>query len=128
LTLPATIEATHSMEIRIIATPPGEAPLAVRRAWVGLVLPLRPGETGPSEAGVSGVLTGPRGLLARIWRLLTGQYEVRWQYLVLVDDALDVLEEASPEAAAWWRENTPHLIGRGRSFGFTAEVCEELDY
>jgi hypothetical protein len=116
------------MDIRIIATPPGEAPLRVRRAWVGLVLPLRPGETGPSVAGVTGVLTGPRGFLARIWRLLTGQYEVRWQYLVLVDDALDILEEASPEAAAWWRENTPHLIGRGRAFGFAAEVCEEIDY
>jgi len=116
------------MEIRIIATPPGEAPLSVRRAWVGLVLPLRPGEYGPNEVGVSGVLSGPRGFFAWLWRLLTGQFAVRVQYLVLVDEALDILEEASPNAAAWWRENAPHLIGRGRTFGFAAEVCEEIDY
>jgi hypothetical protein len=42
------------MEIRIMATPPGEAPLSVRRACVGLVLPLRPGEirNGPPRSDV----------------------------------------------------------------------------
>jgi hypothetical protein len=49
------------------------------------------------------------------------------KYLVEVDTALDILEQASPDAAAWWRENVPHLIGAGRTFGFAAEVCEEID-
>jgi hypothetical protein len=38
-----------------------------------------------------------------------------------------VLQEAAPEAAAWWHENTPHMLGPGRMFGFAADVCEELD-
>jgi hypothetical protein len=48
------------------------------------------------------------------------------QYAVLVDDAIDILEQTSPVAAEWWRENTPHLLGMGGWFGFAAEVCEEI--
>jgi hypothetical protein len=48
------------------------------------------------------------------------------QYFVPVDRALDVLERASSKAAVCWRENAPRLIGRGRYFGFAAEVCEEV--
>src|SRR5258708_2466637 len=33
--------------VRIIATPTGEPPEEVRRAWIGLELPLAAGETGP---------------------------------------------------------------------------------
>jgi hypothetical protein len=114
------------MQIRIVNVPPGEAPEGVRRSWVGLILPLAPGETGPRAAPGFGVLTGPRSLFGQIWRLLTGRYILGLQYIVLVDDAIAVLEEASPLAASWWREHTPHLIGRGRIFGFAAEVCEEI--
>jgi hypothetical protein len=48
------------------------------------------------------------------------------QYAVLVDDAIDILEQTSPVAAGWWRENTPHLLGKGGWFGFAAEDCEEI--
>lgn len=114
------------MEIRIVDVPPGEAPEAIRRAWVGLILPLAPGETGLREMTGAGVLTGPRSLLGQLWYLLTGRGQRGLNYVVRVDDALDALEERSPEAAAWWRENTPHMIARGRTFGFAAEVCEEI--
>ena len=30
---------SHGMDIRIISTPPGEAPEHVRAAWIGLTLP-----------------------------------------------------------------------------------------
>jgi hypothetical protein len=50
-----------------------------------------------------------------------------WQYIVEVDEALDILGDADPDAAAWWEDNAPHLIGRGRRFGFAEEVCEEVD-
>jgi hypothetical protein len=114
------------MQIRIVDVPPGEAPEEIRRAWVGLILPLVPGETGPRPIISHGVLSGPRWLIARLWRLLTGQYHRYMQYAVPVDAALEELEWTAPDAAAWWRENTPHLIGRGRAFGFAAEVCEEI--
>jgi hypothetical protein len=51
--------------IRIIATPSGEASEEVRRAWIGLELPLAAGETGPRTVSIGGVLTGlpwPRSL------------------------------------------------------------------
>jgi hypothetical protein len=114
------------MEVRIMSVPPGEAPEAVRQAWVGLVLPLAPGETGPRESAAFGVVTGPRRRFGQLLRLLTGRYKRAMQYVVAVDAAIEALEKASPEAADWWRENTPDLIGLGQTFGFAAEVCEEI--
>lgn len=51
------------MKIRITDIPGGEAPLEIRRAWVGLVLPLAPGEDGPRTPRTAGVLSGPKRLL-----------------------------------------------------------------
>ena len=115
------------MEVRIIEEPPGEAPLWVRRAWVGLVLPLPPGESGPRRVRASGVLTGPRGFFGTLWRLLVDPPPTSWAYIVDADEAIDILAEADSEAAAWWEDNAPHLLGRGRKFGFAEEVCEEVD-
>src|SRR5688572_15600413 len=62
--------------VRIISTPPGEAPEEIRRAWVGLVVPLsaRHG-TGPRSYRAFGVLTAPRGMWRRLWGRLTGKTE-----------------------------------------------------
>src|SRR5262245_16725666 len=43
----AVFTRKKAVQIRITATPPGEAPEHVRSAWVGLEVPLYPGETGP---------------------------------------------------------------------------------
>ncbi len=115
------------MEVRIIDVPPGEAPRWVRRAWVGLVLPLADGEYGPRQLPAVGVLTGPRGFLGTLWRLLFDPPPSAWQYVVDVDEAIDILAEADPEAAAWWEDHAPHLLGRGKKFGFAEEVCEEVE-
>jgi hypothetical protein len=115
------------MRVRIIGVPPGEAPEEVRRAWVGLILPVVPSAHAPRHVPHYGVLSGPYTWLGHIGRLLLGRAPARSPcYIVPVDAALDVLKEASPEAVAWWRQNTPHLIGRRRMFGFPVEVCEEL--
>jgi hypothetical protein len=56
--------------IRIIATPPGEAPLWVREKWIGLELPLVDGDSAAQEVFTSGVLSGPRNrFLSIIWGL-----------------------------------------------------------
>jgi hypothetical protein len=73
-----------------------------------------------------GVVSGPRGPLGRLWHRLTRRYTRGKHYAVLVDDAIEALEKKSPDAAAWWREYLPHLIGTGQTFGFAAEVCEEI--
>jgi hypothetical protein len=59
-----------------------------------------------------------------VWWLLTRQLD-RWNgYLVNVDDAWRILESHDSEAAAWWRENTPHLAGT--RFVFPLECCEPV--
>lgn len=47
------------MQIRMV----GEAPFDIRKAWVGLVLPLAPGETGARCLPTVGVYTAPRTYL-----------------------------------------------------------------
>jgi hypothetical protein len=114
------------MKIRIIDLPPGEAPESIRRAWVGLVLPLAPGQNSPHEIAGVGVLTGPRGFIGRLWSLLSGRYQRTFAYPVLVRDALSILEASAPDAATWWRLHTPHLLGPGRTFAFAEAVCEQM--
>ena len=64
--------------VRIITCPPGEAPLSVRLAWVGLELPVTP--TSRKLAMTSGVLSAPRDWWQRIAALFTGSYGVRTGY------------------------------------------------
>jgi hypothetical protein len=105
----AELAAKLRTHVRILDVPPGDAPRAVREAWVGLLLPIADGEVTPRELQTSGE-PAPEGRF----------------YLVYFDRALDVLEAASPENAAWWRENKPEMIGRGIKVGFAAEVCEKV--
>ena len=41
--------------------------------------------------------------------------------------AVGILGEKRPEAAMWWRENTPHLIAPRRYLVFHEEVCRIAD-
>ena len=112
--------------IRIVAIPPGEAPIEVRKAWVGLELPLARGETGARRMPIGGVLTGPKTAIGQLFKLLTFGYDRARGYLVEAVVAIEILAEHAPDAAQWWSENSPHLIRPGRHLIFHAEVCEEL--
>jgi len=109
--------------VRIVAVPPGEAPLWVREQWVGLELPLAANTAKPQAYVTSGVLSGPLSF----WQLILGHFLGRLKrasgYPVDAAEALSVLETKSPEAAQWWHENAPHLRTRRRRFLFRAEVC-----
>ena len=110
--------------IKIISAPFGEAPLHIREAWIGLVLPLAV----PSVRSVwivGGVLTGPRTALGHWLQLLLGRGSRHAGYVVNVVAAVALLDRANPSAAAWWRENTPDLLAENRNFVFNAEACEE---
>ena len=115
------------MQVRIIAIPPGEAPESVRRAWVGLVLPLAPECRGPVEAVGYGVLSRrfELGAFRRLWRWLVRR-PLR-QYAVPTNEAMAILAAAAPDAARWWRENAPDVFAAGNKFWFAAEACEELE-
>jgi hypothetical protein len=99
--------------IRIIAIPPGEAPWAVRAAWVGLELPLADENPEPEVVPIRGVASGsPFGL----WK----------GYLVDGREAVKCLAVVSPEAAAWWRKHAAHVLERGYQLVFPAAVCHRL--
>jgi hypothetical protein len=109
--------------IRIIATPPGEAPEEIRRAWIGVRLPLLVFHKQAKDWRSAGVLTGPKSFLARFSGLFSGRFQRHHGYAVSVVEAISALEAANPAAAKWWRENTPHAVRPGKAFVFAAEVC-----
>jgi hypothetical protein len=102
--------------VRILATPPGEAPEHIRKAWVGLVLPLA--EPGLRIAQTRGVLSSRR---------LEEPSKVKQGYVVDARGALAVLAESDPAAAAWWEENVPSCRKAGSKLMFEAEVCEQVE-
>jgi hypothetical protein len=113
------------LKIRIISTPPGEAPEDIRRAWVWLVLPLA-GFRPRRKTWTSGVLTGPRSHLSFLAAALSGRLKRQVVYNVSGRVAIDALATRSPQAARWWRQNAAHVLRRGWLLGFPAEVCEEV--
>jgi hypothetical protein len=113
----------HAGRIRILAVPPGEAPAWVREKWVGLELPLAQWVPSSTSRLTAGVLSGPRTSFAVLGSLVRGRYRRRRGFTVNVLEAVAVLESASPEAANWWRVNTPHLMKPSRVFLFPDDVC-----
>ena len=116
----------HNWIIRIVAVPPGEAPLWVREKWVGLDLPVAR-YSGHGKFLTMGVLSLPRSVLAQWMAVFRGRAERIAGYAVEALPAVDILARAHPEAAAWWRENTPHLIAPKRYLVFHEEVCRIAD-
>lgn len=115
--------------IRITSPPPGEAPLSVRQAWVGCVIPLATVPyPQPKRHGTDSLFAGRPGLKQRIkslwWRQLEEQPQVG--YVVEVLEAINELVVRAPEAAEWWRRSTPHLFHPGQHLLFAAFCCEEL--
>lgn len=104
--------------LQVTAAPLGEPPEWVREKWVGLTLPLSQKSGDSAVRLTAGVLTGPRGLLGWLHAYCTGRLNVTEGYLVDALGALDVLEAAHPEAAAWWKEHRPDLFRPGRRFMF----------
>ena len=111
--------------IRILMIPPGEAPLSVRMAWVGLDLPLDPRRVGRQLGLAMGVLSSPRGWWRRLVGLVTGSYAVKTGYAMNALEAVNLLQTKDPVAAAWWREHCAHLLDGKRAFLFPAAECEE---
>src|SRR5258706_4853553 len=111
--------------IRITSTPPGEAPVSIREAWVGLELPLLRDK--PLRYLGSGVLSGPRSLVATLVHLVTFRLKVYTAYVVPSLAAIEILEKTDGTAAQWWRENAPHTVRRGRHFLFPPECCRRME-
>lgn len=111
--------------LRILRTPHGAAPEHVRRAWIGLELPLLEDR----DFVVQSVLETevPRSRLQVLWWRLTGRLVKQRGYSVYVADALEALERERPLEAAWWRQNVPRMMFPGSVFVFDAECGERVD-
>ena len=113
--------------IRIIKVPAGEAPAEIRRAWVGLVLPLPEGKFGQRRKWAThGVLSGPKTLLKQILEILQAKRQIVDGYFVVGLVAVDILAQHAPAAAQWWRENASQYLQPKRGLVFEAEACEEI--
>jgi hypothetical protein len=108
-----------------MSVPPGEAPIEIREAWVGLELPLL--RERPGRFLGSGVLSGPRSVGASLFRLLTFRSKLHRGYVVGSLASIEVLEKSNPMAASWWREHTPHLVRARRFFIFPTECCRLIE-
>lgn len=88
--------------IRIIQIPEGEAPLWVRKAWVGLTLPCDPICGYPSQCGhLDEAIAGAnkeRGVLTK-----QPLKQNRYGFSVPQAPALIVLKKKSIRAARWWQ-------------------------
>jgi hypothetical protein len=122
MVLPVRSLNAQPVRIRIKSVPPGAAPLWVREKWVGVELISVLGDA-PKQFPAASVLA-PQSFLASLWRLLTGQSKRVTGYPVQVTSAIDALEKSCPQAAAWWRANTPGIIAPSRLFVFDAGACE----
>ncbi len=114
---------TNRAFILVTATPPGEAPVEVRKAWVGLILPLAPEVEQPSASPPLGVRSGPKGLISSILATLFYRGERVHVYSVLGSEAIEVLERSHPDAAQWWRNSATHVLRQGMGLGFPVDVC-----
>jgi hypothetical protein len=110
----------NSHSIRIISTPPGDAPLWVREKWVGLELPIV-GEGCIQSLSFSVLIKS--SLLRDLWTIISGRSEKVLGYQVEAKRAVVILAASSPDAAEWWEKNTPSLLRSGRLFVFHAEAC-----
>ncbi len=114
-----------TVRLCITGVPPGSAPEEIRRAWIGIELPLRPGQSEPSMHLMIGEVFG----LATVIPLVGGpaaSHETVLGYAVDGSTALQCLAEKSPEAAEWWRQNAPHAYAPGYDLVFPCEVCSRL--
>jgi hypothetical protein len=112
--------------VRIVRAPVGEAPVWVRQAWIGLTLPLAPGVR-PGQRRAAGVLSGPHSFLGFLLAWITGRTEKVEGYPVLASEAVRQLSLHNPEAASWWHEHAPHVLGPRRVFLFDTLACEPIE-
>jgi hypothetical protein len=104
-----------AVKICITNVPPGEAPEEIRRAWVGLELPLTRGEAEARMVGAAGALSNSPTAEPVTGYVFDGKIVV------------ELLEEFEPAAAAWWRENAPEVMSPGYEFLFPEWVCARVE-
>jgi hypothetical protein len=114
------------MQVRIVSTPPGEAPEHIRKAWVGLILPVPDRYRGRCRGKTFGVLSAPKTFFGRFFAMLLGRSSQSEGYVVVGSIAVEILAKHSPEAAAWWLQHVPRVTRPEFLFMFAPDACEEI--
>ena len=111
--------------ITFISPPPGEAPDEVRRAWVGVTVPVTTDEARLLDSiPVVGVRSGPHGFWRQLLAVVTRRAETWRGYAIESRKCIEHLRNHDPAAASWWVEHAPRYLEPRRSFVFPAECCE----
>lgn len=116
------MEIELTLKLVITSTPPGQAPFWVREKWVGLVIPLVQKKEGALVFYTTGLFSQPNGFFSCLFDLVMGKMKREKGFIVESKVAVELLAITAPEAASWWRENTPHLLKSGQFFVFN-ECC-----
>ena len=120
---------TSEKWIRIVGLPPGEAPIEIRQAWIGLELPLAHGRFQAERTVRSlGVLTAPRSFFGILAAWIFRRGELTNVFVVESVKALEILQAERPNAAEWWKQNAGQFFEQGHLFGFASESCVEFRY
>ncbi len=114
-------------KILIYKVPPGEAPLEIRKSWIGVSIPVS--DKGFQKKRTAfGVISKPplsrRQSMFSVFR----KDRVRWtSFEVNAVDAVSALEEHNPKAAAWWKEHVGYLLELEGQLIFPSNVCRLID-
>jgi len=108
--------------LKVTSVPPGEAPDWVRAEWVGLSLPLADADGSIHTLETVGVLSQPTSRFTYLLARLFGRIKRESGYLVFCKEAIEVLQNSSPTAAAWWLSNTPWVTHPSATFMFQQGV------
>jgi len=91
-----SLGVTGVMRIRVVKTPPGEAPESVRQAWVGLTLEALGRR--PIRAETVGVVSKPRTRFGLLVARLLGRTRLEHGYVIDAAHAIEVLNNHAPDA------------------------------
>lgn len=69
----------------------------------------------------------PGNAFLELIALLQGKIGRSTGYVVNAKRAVQALETTRPDAADWWRTNTPTLLNGKRNFVFDQKACELVD-
>jgi hypothetical protein len=98
------------MKVKIVRTPPGEAPLWVREAWVGLEME----SVGRAEAGELLMIGACGG------RAVNGD-----GFRITAQEAMRALGEKREDAKAWWTQRS--VMAPDSELVFATHVCAVVD-
>ena len=111
-------------EVEIIAAPAGGSPPWVRKSWIGLTLPLA--QANVVELETADMLAAPKNRFGWFVRRLLRRLQLTRGYLINASQAVEILDTANPEAAAWWRENLSHLLDGKHNVVFHEWACKPV--